>query len=160
MDLPTWVVVLSSLGLDSFAAQVEFSRLGNKIFSVLQSGENFNLFRRFAQRDVTQSGDLVLVEHVNSLQLAALDQCAYVESAAPTARRAGSAPSRRAPSGARISGQFDFHQEAAAGRVGGRNDLHDLAGESAFPSASIVTGLICPTWTKRRSLSSTVTSSR
>src|SRR5215475_11395244 len=74
MDPPTWVIGLSSLGLDAFAGQIKFLRLCYKKLTALESRQHFNRGSRgFSKRDVAQACNVVLVQHKDALQLTALD---------------------------------------------------------------------------------------
>src|SRR5271169_189834 len=125
LDLLSVIVLLD---LNAFAIQVHRTRFGHEPLAVLEAGQHFDLGPgRLPQSDVAQTRNLVLVQDINALQLAAFDdrrtrnqQCLPL-----AARKLGSPEQSRTEM--RVCWQIDLHEERATRGVRGWNDLHNLA---------------------------------
>src|SRR5579862_5788875 len=121
---------------DLLAAKFAAARVRDQNLPGLQSGQYLHfLCRGFAESDVAQPGDPVLIEHVNALQLSALDDRGARDKQRHPFSTYELGASKKTGSQRRVKRQFDFHEETATRRVCCRNDFDDFPFELSIPQS-------------------------
>src|SRR5512142_2690618 len=114
------------------AGQLAAAVRGYQALAPGESRKHFHLAARaLAQRNETQVDQTVGADYVYALHLSTVEHGGFGHDDALVLAAREVRASEEARAQLRITRQFDLHDEGAAGGIGGRNDLRDLAAQLA-----------------------------